>query len=323
MKFNLVSIETLLYKLSPFTTAYQVDEADVIEHIADALLAMEMPEVLNQQVSLIKVENYHAEFPVGFKSMLQIVKYNKDLNTSDCDDCIPTKTIEELEEELKEPDLVCCLDKADMDCMCDNLDQGYKPYFIMNTTFFPWTGTNIYQRNFEIVRPSNHSFFNSIICSEANLYDEFKCCDSPHEFSIVGASTRRLRFSFEEGYIAMAYYSSPVDEETGYPMIPETYAHLSAIQYYVKWKIAESLLWSNREGAKTLADDNERKWLKYIKQANNKAKMPQTVDDMQEILEDTLNLIPMTKRYYGFFGNLGRSQNTAYKNPRKLGNGRR
>ena len=98
-------------------------------------------------------------------------------------------------------------------------------------------------------------------------------------------------------------------------MIPDDISFTNAITYYIKWKISERNRWNGVDGAKFEAEDAEKHWLKYMRQAVNKAKMPNTIDDYQDIMEQSLHLIPRTRLYYGFFGNLGREENRRFNNP--------
>ena len=94
--------------------------------------------------------------------------------------------------------------------------------------------------------------------------------------------------------------------ETGYPVIPDEIEFITAITYYIKWKMAERLRWSGREGFNLEAQDAEQKWMKYMRMALNKMKMPKGIDQHQNMLEQTFYLIPNHRKYYGFFGKIDR-----------------
>ena len=42
--------------------------------------------------------------------------------------------------------------------------------------------------------------------------------------------------------------------------------------------------------------------------------MPTGVDQYQNIMEQSMYMIPRFKKYYGFFGSLGREENKAFNN---------
>ena len=116
-----------------------------------------------------------------------------------------------------------------------------------------------------------------------------------------------LRFNFIEGQVAVSYLRNTVDS-SGYPLIPDNISYITAIVYYIKWKIAEMYEWAGRDGWAAKAEKAEARWGKYAKQAKNFMKMPKTLDQYQNLLEQTHYLIPNHKRYYEYFGNLSKSQ---------------
>ena len=142
-------------------------------------------------------------------------------------------------------------------------------------------------------------------------------CKDRDEYTIV---QDQLRFNFQTGFIALAYIRQMIDNETGYPMIPDDESARTAITYYLGWKIKEMEAWNHREGAMQLAQIAEQHWLKYIKQFKNKAKMPTGVDQYQNLMEQSNYLIPNHNRYYGFFGKLGTAENRTFNGPRKITN---
>ena len=90
----------------------------------------------------------------------------------------------------------------------------------------------------------------------------------------------------------------------GYPMIPDEVSYVEAIKRYIivyKVKYSEFIQGIiNPQVFAKLEDD----WHWYCKQARAKATMPDTVDKLENLLQQRNRLIPKTNRYYGFFGNL-------------------
>ena len=43
--------------------------------------------------------------------------------------------------------------------------------------------------------------------------------------------------------------------------------------------------------------------------------MPSGIDQYQNIMENSLYLIPRTRKYYGYFGKLGREEDRLFNNP--------
>lgn len=186
-----------------------------------------------------------------------------------------------------------------------------------NLNYNTWTVSNFYQKRFTPVRLANHSFFKSVVCKEKDMSVYESCND---EYTIVGTVDRKLRFSFKTGVIALAYVRNAIDKETGYPLVPDNISYTTAITYYIKWKIAQRMEWSGREGYSRLAQDSERLWLKYCQQGKNYMKMPKTLDQYQNMLESSHHLIPKHNRYYNYFGNLGRPEQRKFNDPDRRSN---
>jgi hypothetical protein len=189
----------------------------------------------------------------------------------------------------------------------------YRPYFDLQYEYLGWVHSKSFRTKFTPVRLANHTFFNTLVCqNEASngLYNNTNYLAD--EYTIV---EDQLRFSFKEGLVAVAYLRSKVDLETGYPMVPDDESAKAAITYYLGWKVKEREAWNHREGAMQIAQIAEARWLKYIKQFRNKAKMPWGTDEYEDLMEQGNYLLPRNKRYYGFFGKLGRAEDRIFNDP--------
>ena len=198
------------------------------------------------------------------------------------------------------------------DCSTDCETPSYKPFFDLKWEYQPWINSGYYQERFTPVRLSSSVFFNSLVCKEKDQSLYSSCID---EYSIVGTVEKKLRFSFKDGYIALAYMRTAIDEKTGFPLIPDNQSCLMAITYYIKWMIAQHYSWNGRQGFDSKAREEERKWNKYARQFKNYMKMPKSIDDFQDLLEQSHYLIPRQKRYYGFFGNLNKAEDRRFNDP--------
>lgn len=293
------TIDRILYTINRDLRGTDIHETDVIDWAGEALEFLDTPEIQEEAVAFLKVENYEADIPRGFKLVLQVARYDKSE-----EDIL--KNCGENEEPV-EPEEECppCgnPDETILDCSISYLISGYRPYFDMQWQYIPWTSSESYN-DFTPVRLANHTLFNSIVCKEKG----FELKYGSDEYNIVGTVEKKLRFSFKEGYVALAYVKASLDPETGYPLIPDMIQHITAINYYVKWKIAERLSWSGRRGFSGKAANSMELWLKYAKQAKNRAKMPKSLDEYQNLMEESHHMIPRNRRYYNYFGNLGRNR---------------
>lgn len=291
------SVDRILAKLERELRGTEISETDVIEWVGEALGFLEMPEIQEQSVAFIKVSNYEADMPRGFQAILQVAKYDKQEEEIQCYVDLPEIDVDEVDFSTPE----CCSGEGLVDMILGNLDTSIRPYFDMQFRYETWTVAPYYKQHFTPIRLAESTYFNSVVCEEKDMY--YPPCGG-EEYTIVGTTEKKLRFSFKEGYIALAYYKNALDKETGYPLIPDNVRHLTAINYYIRWKVAEMLSWNSREGFAKLAETNERHWLKYVKQAKNWTKMPKTVDDLQNILENTHHFLPRVNRYYSNFGHI-------------------
>jgi hypothetical protein len=295
-KINYVSIDRIFSKINRDIKGTDTNETDVIEWIGEALEFLKVPQVLVEDVALLKVVNYHTTMPENLHMITQIAR-NGEFNpnapctcTASCD-CVE-------EEEVVDPcaEVVACGDTP----ITSSLDWTYSV----------WTSSPNYLRNYTPVRLATGTFFNSIVCKEKDESLYLTCTD---EYTIVGEMDKRLRYNFIEGQVAVSYLRNTVDE-SGYPLIPDNISYITAIVYYIKWKIAEWYEWSGREGWGGKAEKAEARWIKYVRQGKNWMKMPKTLDQHQNLLELTHNLVPNHKRYYEYFGNVSKKQTRNFNN---------
>lgn len=303
-KYNFITVDTLLAKFARELKETTINEGDIIEWIGEALSFMKVISQNEEAVAVIKVNNYTAELPSGIKFLTQVAKLNN-RNNYDCNCCA-----EDITEFIEDG------------CDCEE-DSCYQDFMQGNEYIYPGTYTAKYayldyyqsfkRRKLEPMKLANDSFFNTLVCKELDhdISNYYNHCE--HQYSIIGTSgLNAIRTSFKDGYIAVAYVRTALDEETGYPMIPDEANHLQAINYYVRWKIAESLAWVGREGYANLAIQSEERWLKYIRQANNTAKMPSGAADYEDLKNQSLYLIPKTNKYNSYFGTLNNKENLRF-----------
>lgn len=303
--FSYTTIDRILGNLERDLRDTQIHETDAIEWIGQALDFLRVPSMQEQVVAFLKVENFQTPLPKNLQYILQVAKYKYD-NNNFVNSC--AESLEELPE--ADPNLIPVPLNNEGEPATDYELAYYRPYYDLIWEYSPYVSSNFYESNFTPVRLSNNVFFNSIVCKEKKSIPYTNCID---EYSIVGTAEKFLRFSFQSGLVAVAFLRSAIDKETGYPLVPDDILYTTAITYYVKMKIAEWYSWNGREGFKSIAEDTERKWLKYARQAKNAAKMMKTLDEFQNNLEATHTLIPNHNKYYGYFGNLGRADRTHFK----------
>lgn len=305
-------------------TGEDISRTDIIEWAGQAMEHLLVYATKIEKVTFLEVNNYQAALPQYMVGIIQVARDNFWIKNEDQENvcsCLEKTAEEDEPEEIKPCGCTPCL----LDCHGNIIGQlktsYYRPFIDIDWRYSEWVGSNYYrnQNRFTPIRLSNHTFFNSIVCREKDQTPYINCID---EYTIAGDINKILRVSFKEGLVALSYLQMPIDVETGFPLIVDEPNHISAIGYYIKWKLSEKYQWNNQEGFKTtLPEKMRRDWLRYAKQARNNAKMPKSLDEQQNAMEQRLNLIPNSNQYYTFYGNLGRRQpNTLdYLNdPRRL-----
>lgn len=315
-KFQYITLDRVISKLYRDLGLEEVSEVDIIEWSGEALEAIGTVAMYEEAVCFVEVKNHTADLPNGLHSIIQIARNNEFKKDNLC----PANILLDSDLEDAESEVGCtdCNTQPPgfenypipLDCngtpITDYEVAYYRPYFDLKYEYEGWNSSSYYRQKYTPVRLSNHSFFSSLVCAEdTGLYQN--CMD---EYNIID---NVLKFSFQEGSIALAYNRQVVDLETGYPMIPDDISVITAITYYITWKYMARLWYMGREGYTDKMQHAEGQWQWYCKQASNKMFLPYGVDEHQNLLDERYKLLPNHNKYYGFFGKLGKPEDTSYK----------
>lgn len=307
-KFQYITLDRVLSKIYRDLGLDEISETDVIEWSGEALNFMETPSLLEEAVAFIEVSNYEACLPNGLHSIIQVAR-NNEFNK----DVIPSEVILDTSDISTETDVAPGVNPVILDSkgqpIVDYDIAYYRPYFDLQYEYYGWNSSIYYRNKYTPIRLANHTFFNSLVCDESPYIND---CTSEDEYTIAGD---KIRTSFKEGSIAIAYYRQVVDIETGYPMIPDDISFTTAITMYITMKYMSRLWYMGREGYADKMQKAEQDWHWYCKQATNKAFTLHGVDEHQNMLDERNRMIPNYNRYYGFFGKLGRPENKNWKDP--------
>lgn len=305
-KHSYVPIDTIFSKLIRDLGEEHINESDIIEWTAEALEAIGAVTLYEEALTFVEVKDYQATLPVGLHAIIQIAKSNAPYTPSKDQLCIK-ENIKKIQEE-KEKSSCPPREGVALDCKGEFAEPFevayYRPFHSTKYEYFDWRMSNHY-RGFSPVRLANYTFFNSIVCQERDSEAIYNSCTD--EYTII--QNQIVRFNFKEGLVAISYLRQVVDEQTGYPMIPDHYSYKTAITKYVTYRIMERQFYAGREGSQGRLQKAESDWHWYCSQAGNLALMPNGIDGLQNILESRYYLIPDLGKYYSFFGNLGRLQN--------------
>ena len=317
------SLDRVLAKIYRDLGLEEINETDVIEWTGEALEFIGTQMLYEEAVAFVEIEDHQADLPNNLHQIIQVARNNnwtKKNKTSLCPanvvlDC----TSEEAENDSEDNPSPCGCNKSapyyqgfiPLDCegkiIGDHEVAYYRPYFDLKYEYELWRGSHYYTTQYTPVRLSNHSFIGSLVCEETshNLYSSHT-----DEYTIV---RDKIRTSFKEGSIAIAYYKQALDEETRYPLIPDDASVLSALMYYITWKYMQRMWYMGREGYGDKMQQAERQWIWYCKQAGNRFFLPHGEDDLMNFTDMRKQLVPTKDRYYGFFGKLSRPGSTTFK----------
>ena len=274
------------------------NEADIIEWIGDALDAIGVVTQKEEAVCFVKVKNFMAHVPKHCHSIIQIAKNNSYSPLENKYTIRPEDTRRALTLNVKRPITLSGHQGEDTE----------HDIFSFQYDYNLWFGSELYTKGFSPVRLSENVFFNTMVCKENNYEDIYKNCGD--EYTILKGEI--LKFSFPHGQVAVAYNKHQMDDETGYPLIPENISYISAIVNYCRWQWFTREFYSGREGSESKMNKAESEWIWYCAQAGNTALMLSGVDDYQNFLDQRNYLIPQRRKYFGHFGGLNKAEHRSF-----------
>jgi hypothetical protein len=299
---------------------FSFEEDSVIEWIGDALDFIGTPRMLEPAIAFAEVKNNQCPVPQYAHTIGQIARY-RDWNPDCAPSCTPQAIIQEAPNIFYQNCSTCGNQPTGQDMGYVVLDgKGspvveydlayYRPYCDLLGEYYGWSNTQAYLSNYTPVRLATGSFFDTILDPnyDRSLYNNCK-----DEYRVIQGKT--LRFSFSTGFVCIGFDRSVRDPQTGYPMIPDTISHITAIVSYIKKKKIEIDFVNKREGSVQLLQYFDDQWQWYCGQASNLDKMPQGIDEHQNIYDQRNYLLPDWSKYYSYFGNLAKPEYRKYNDP--------
>lgn len=292
---NYVSIDRVFSRIYRNIGDTSINQEDLVEWTGEALDQLIVSDSVEMSVNKFKVENYTLELPNFLVSIIQLAKWEGE---SDC-----TCSHEIVQSESTQEVSISSKDKCNT---CYETERIVNDYSFENifTPLAQLYNSSLRYGKLVPIRKSNKSLYENFNAEDTN------CFDKAYQYQEL--NNRLLRFNFQEGYVILSYKTYPVDEKTGYPKVPDNISIQTAIEYYIKWKLAERYSWTGKPNFENKLKSSYELWLKYCDQAVNYQRMPKTIDDYQDLLEQSQNIIPNDRRYYTFFSNLSRQDRRAF-----------
>ena len=162
--------------------------------------------------------------------------------------------------------------------------------------------TGYYYDNYRPLRKASGPFTTPFTNDCTTCTDIVQTCDQEYRLDWPYIKT-----SFKDGYICVAYVGQPLDER-GFPLIPDEVSYIEAIKRYITYKVKYSeFLQGHLPGNIYMKLEDDWHW--YCGQARNKMNMPNTIDDLQNLKDQHIRLLPKPNRYHRFFGHLHSMEN--------------
>ena len=282
----------------------------MVEWIGEALEFIGASVIFDPAIAFIEVKNHQCVLPKHLYNILQIARNYSFIPVTPAEVQLSSSETPSQEQGPDTP--VRIIDASGMPVDAYEL-ASYRPYFDLIGEYYIGGIPILNQRKFSPVHLANHSFFNTIVCKEQN-FTGISHSHTDDEYTLIG---NVARFSFESGQVAVSYLRYKIDCEDGYPMIPDHISYTTAITAYIKMRLSETDFYAQRQGSQALLQKAELDWQWYCKQASNQGKMPQSIDDWENLLNQRNYLLPRINRYDSFFGNLSEKENL-----KMIGNGR-
>lgn len=229
-KAKMIPLESVLKDVYMLIRNNDIEDDVVMEFGVRALEYLAAYHSYDHAICILKVENNSASFPRGMLG-IELALYRKNLTHFDVKHVI-TDT--------------------------ENIVATPQSEFVSGSISYKITDfeqVNYFLNNqWEYLNLSSYAFDRSILCNpNAQLYSGCNQWFYP--------DTVRERFvtSFESGYIAVAYYRYPQNEEGQY-LIPDTPYIKEAIQAFIFWKIYQKMWHNSVQGAQQKFQYYEQKW---------------------------------------------------------------
>lgn len=311
-ELNYTTVNRIFSKVSRDLKIDDFSESDVIEWTGEALEAIDAVTMLEECVQFVEVKNHMVEMPKFTHSIIQIAEH-----TANPFEVTPAVIQTALcESSATEPDCDCdtAVKYIPVDSngypIFDTDRYEWRPFINVQAEFINWVTSDLFNTTWLPVRLANHSFFNSIVCKEIDSDKLYS--NSRSEYTIIGG--KGIRFSFQDGYVAIAYNRQKLDEGN-LPLIPDHFAYTTAITKYVTMMLMGRMWYSGRESYEKRYLKAEVDWQWYCKQAGNRGLMPNGIDQFQNMLDASQYLIPRMHRYNQFFMDMSRPEDRKFQDP--------
>jgi hypothetical protein len=272
MIYQWTNILTVLEDLSESIPPQYYNELTMLEYCAQAMDKIGVVIQYENDVELKEIEEYKTTLPLGL-IQINMVAY-KDVAT------INDKDLEEIKK----------LMGIDNETNMSN-DIAIRAWFAHKGQSNFWKPLAL----------STNKFALSVHCDNCINIDS-ECGES-----YVVTPEGNLVTSFKKGYVCIAYTKYPCDDDGNF-LIPDNEDFKSALRYYCLMRHWESRYNMKEEGAERRYMHFLNMWSLYKSKAPGDLRQPDLAE-MENLKNIRTSLIPKTRRFQGFFGNLRGEEN--------------
>jgi hypothetical protein len=257
---ELISIKNIIYEyIQDVDSDEPLDEVWLSRIASDTLDEITSHKQMEHKVALLEVDNYHTTLPDNFAYIIQIAYRG----IEECEGYVKRLDVAQWVTRSKDCDVevnVKC-DKCHVplvNCTCDqesriiiDADELFRnsppPYLLSNANphlvgGYGNAGLNskipsqLYA-NFQLIRPSQHSFSNADYHVKGCLNLNKKLMsDTTVEYQITKDSPRQIRVNREKGQILVAYFAAVTDED-GFRKVPNEPEYINVIKWAMEEKV--------------------------------------------------------------------------------------
>lgn len=269
LDIGFTSIKTVIARLllNPYIKE-DFNEIAAIELFGECLRLLELKEVCQHNIELLKLKNYKASLPSGTKRIMGVL-YSPVK-------CVIEKSCDKDNQLIEK----CTIHKEDEVCK-----DGCKPIIITKQMY-----------EYNSVMPSFH------LQRQLPNYIELTTPKSKYGLTQNSYIIRNnmLETTFKEGDIILSYLMYPLDEE-GYPLISDDAKVIDCLINYYYYKIMQWRSYSMYDkNATILSREAEARFLSSLAQVRGKAKMP-SLDKLKSAHRIINNRLP-SDNYFGTYG---------------------
>lgn len=272
-----IPISSVLDSLQDTLASVHWSELTVLENCARAMDMIGAKVQYEDDVKFIKVTNHKACLPKGLIQINQIAHKRNFL--------LAEKDKERINELLG-------IDEGDF--MDDST-------LWLHATFFT---SDYYYKQWQPMRLSTNTFAKAVHCDNCiNLK-----CESEYTYTISPDGT--ITTSFKDGFICISYIRHPIDCN-GEFLIPDSEYYKEALRTYCMMRIWEYRLNMKEEGAQGMYLMYRDLWSLMKSKAIADIREPDLAE-LENIKNVQIRLVPKTRRFSGFFGNLAKEESLSF-----------